>query len=357
MWLWGDSFDSYVTAGLAGHGWALSTFGSSGAGQSIGAFGRNGTQGLRVTTGPGNAGTSGSAVFSQTFAPGAGAACILGFAFKTNVGTGKTATICFVNGSAGTPQLSVCLTAAGVLAVYRGGSTGTLIATGTNTIALGATNYIELKVIPHTTAGSYELRINGVTELSGSGINTAAAGTNDWTQVGLGNYTVSGTYTGALWDYDDFYLLNNAGTDNNDFLGSIRLVARLVDAAGNYSQFTPSAGANWQNVRDTSPDADATFNSSITPGQIDTYGLAAVAVAGIVKAVQVTLTVRSNAAGTETIAPVVRIAGVDYVGATIVGLATSYTGKLATYERSPATAAPWTIAEIDAAEFGLKLVS
>jgi hypothetical protein len=53
----------------------------------------------------------------------------------------------------------------------------------------------------------------------------------------------------------------------------------------------------------------------------------------------------------------VRISTTNYAGATSAGLATTYADKITMYETSPATAAAWTVTEIDGAEFGCKLVS
>jgi hypothetical protein len=130
----------------------------------------------------------------------------------------------------------------------------------------------------------------------------------------------------------------------------------LPDGAGNSTDFTPSAGSNFQNVDETSTDSDTTYNSETTAGDHDTYTYAAVGLTGNVRAIQTNLVVRSTGAGAETLRPKIRISGTDYSGTT-VGCTTSYLDKMEVFETSPATAVVWTVSEIDGAEFGIELVS
>ena len=158
------------------------------------------------------------------------------------------------------------------------------------------------------------------------------------------------------FDYDDLYVCDGSGAAANNYLGPLTVVVKLPDSAGTTTNFTPSTGANWQNVDDALQNADTDYNAETTIGELDLYNVAALGVTGVVKGVQLGLCVRSAGSGGETVSPMYRISAVNYTG-TAVAVTTSYAYYLDPRAVSPATAVAWTTAEIDAAEFGLKLVS
>ncbi len=54
-----------------------------------------------------------------------------------------------------------------------------------------------------------------------------------------------------IWFFDDFYRGNDQGSVNNNFLGDIRIDVINPNGAGNYTDLTPSAGANYECVDET----------------------------------------------------------------------------------------------------------
>jgi hypothetical protein len=131
----------------------------------------------------------------------------------------------------------------------------------------------------------------------------------------------------------------------------------LPSGAGAETQWTPSAGSNYQNVDENPENGDTDYNKSNTVGQVDTYAMAnLVSVAGLIYGVQYLEYARKDNAGTRTIAPVARIGGADYLGSN-VNLSDSYAYTREIKELSPATAAAWTISEINAMEFGVKVTA
>ena len=350
-WQFGDSFDHYATADLL----SLAKWTQKGSGlQTIGAGGRNGTQGLAIV---GN--TSGSSPYVFKGLPASfSTACILGAGVYPQHAqpTAQGAFEIFAVYEGAIKHVALRLSATGALQVFHGDTTTQIGSDAPGFLSQLTYYYVEFKTVIHDTAGTAVVRVNGVEVLNLSSRDTRNGGTGVWNGFRLGDLNCSGTGTRPFCTYDDLYCCDGGGADNNDFIGPIRFKAALVDSAGTYAQFTPSTGANYQNVDDALQNGDTDYNSTITVGQLDTYGLAALGLGGIVKAVQLNLIVRSNSGGGELIAPVVRIGGVDYIGASIAGMSTAYQDKVAIYERSPATSAPWTVSEIDGAEFGLKLV-
>ena len=73
--------------------------------------------------------------------------------------------------------------------------------------------------------------------------------------------------------FDDIYVLDDAGSDNTDFLGDCRVETIFPDADGNENDFTASpAVSNYLNVDDGgSPDDDTTYNWSATATDRELY--------------------------------------------------------------------------------------
>lgn len=250
----------------------------------------------------------------------------------------------------GTKHLEVRFTGTGALQVMRN---GTNLASGTTIITGGIWYYIELKAVIHATTGSFELRINGVTELTQSGVNTSAGGTSVVNKVhwGLGGNADGGHAT----QFDDIYVLDDAGTVNNNFLGDVKVETIRPTGPGFQTNFTPSVGANWENVDDAQPDDDSTYNASGTVGHIDTFVLGDLATtAGSVKGIQVINRWRKDDAGARTARRIVRVGTTNYEGAD-VAMSDSFINTADVLEVNPATVAAWSISDVNALEAGYKV--
>lgn len=124
---------------------------------------------------------------------------------------------------------------------------------------------IELHVALGTN-GLVEIRINGAQSGTWSG-NTAPNG-----DTKLNTFYVR--HTGAFGSvslFDDLAINDTSGVEDNAWCGDGHIVAVRPVANGPVIAWEPSAGSNWENVDDVTPDGDATFVRSITPGDVDTY--------------------------------------------------------------------------------------
>lgn len=158
----------------------------------------------------------------------------------------------------------------------RAGSliSGTLLASSVVAVVDNASwYYIEIKYTCHASAGAIELRCNELTIANVSGIDTTGgvAGTT------IGQFQIgapsNASPTNGLWWMDDFYLCNNDGSVNNDFLGDVRVVRLYANGAGSVSDWTPTGNSNhYENVNDHPPTA-AAYNSSGTDEQAENYTL------------------------------------------------------------------------------------
>ena len=249
-----------------------------------------------------------------------------------------------------TVQLSVTVEADNSIGVRRGDHTGALLAQSSPCkIGAGAWHFVELKATIHNSAGSVQVRLNGVTVVAVTGLDTQNTSNAYATEI-------------QFWQgyIDDLYVLDTTGSaPHNDFLGDVRVRTLYPDGAGSSTQWTPSAGSNYQNVDETgTADGDTTYNSSSTAAQKDLFTFSNLPDAsGTVYAVQERWKARKDDGGTREARSVVKSGATTNSGQT-EALGSSYVGYIGDiHSVNPDTAAAWTISEVNAVEAGYELIS
>lgn len=246
---------------------------------------------------------------------------------------------------AGTAQCEARLRADGRIDLARN---GTVLATSVGLLSAGVWHHLELKVVIHDSAGTIELKVNGASFVAASNVdtkNTANAYANE----------AAIQANGITADYDDLAVWNPGGSQNNDWLGDCRIFTQLPSGAGYYSQWTPLAGLNYQNVDEIAADGDATWNSAATVGSLGSYIFPPVPGGGTLKAVQAALIARKDDAGGRAMAAFLRRGSDSFGGSQNV--ADSYASYLQLWELDPLTAAAWTLANFNNTEFGVRLAA
>jgi hypothetical protein len=211
--------------------------------------------------------------------------------------------------------------------------------------------YLEAKIVIHDTNGSFEIRLNGSTVLSKSNIDTSSGGMQA-NRVRFGG--VSGTTLDT--DFSDFYLLNDIGTTNNDFLGDTRVEVLFPNGAGTTTDWAVTgAASNFQAVDESPPDDDTSYVSDSTLSNKDTYNFDSLnATSGTISAVQVNLHARKDDVAPRGIVAVARSVATETDG-TEIDLTTSYDNYQEVYETDPNGGGSWTVSSVNAAEFGVKI--
>lgn len=334
-----DSFDHYATAEL-NQKWNV----LSGAATVSSGNGRRSTNCLRLPGATNNVYVAKTLTLQTTW--------IIGFAFKiTTIGSAVSDICAFTD--AGTNQVELRLVNDGTLRVTRNGTT---LGTSASAISAGTWYFIEFKVFINDTTGTYEVKVDGSSWLSGTGAdtkNTTTAGAN---QVRLG--IVNGTAGSSFYDYDDVYICDGSGGSNNDFLGDVRVDCYLPNGNGNSSQLTGSDGNSTDNyalVDESSVNGDTDYVQSSTSGQKDTYAFPNMSHSPTnIFGVQVNMMAKKDDSGARSICSVTRSGGSDTDGSAFA-IPTSYVDIAQIVETDPNTASAWGTAGFNAAEFGAKV--
>ena len=246
--------------------------------------------------------------------------------------------------------MNVSITVTGELAVARGGTVlGTTSGVG---ISAGTWFYLEFKTVCNNTTGSYELRVDGETVLSDSGVDTQA-GTHAYYQAFALKGT-SGFDTSAVI-FDDLYCLDSSGDDNNDFLGVCRVAAIRPSAAGDSTEFTPDSGDNYSRVDEEEVDDDTSYVEDSTSDHADLYEYGSVDSASFVYGVQVCTDCKETDVTPFDIKIECKSGDTtsDDSGQTIGS--TDYVTECRVIESDPDTSEQWLSSGVNSAQFGFKV--
>ena len=252
-------------------------------------------------------------------------------------------------GEAGTIQVDVILQGDGLLLVTRNGTP-----LGTTSVALntGTYHFLELKVTIHNSAGSVVVRVDGVTALALSAVDTQTTANAYATQLVLGNgRLVAGN---VVSDYDDLYICDGLGAAPfNDFLGDCRVDA-TIPTSDSLTQWTPSTGTAHYALVDETPPATADYLEAASAGLSDRFGIQALPLLTNpqIYAAAVNLYGRNPEAGGRQIAAQMESAAMAATGSTLA-LTDAWLLHQSFFFTDPSTGLAWTQAQLNAAKVGM----
>lgn len=254
-------------------------------------------------------------------------------------------------GSAVTPELSL-VNDSGGLKLYRGSSSGTLLATATGTYSTAIWRHYEVKVTIADSGGTVEVRVDGVVALTFTGdTRNTTTGT-----AGLDRIVWWGSTSGSgAWD--DIYILDTTGSVANNFLGDVR-INTLAPTSDSSVQFTRSTGAsNYLCVDEGKYNSDTDYVESATVGHIDKYGYADLSASvSTVHAVQALTWAKKTDAATRTMRNKIYSNASTADGATY-GLTTTYAPYAQIATLNPDGSVQWTPTTVNAALAGFEVIS
>ena len=274
------------------------------------------------------------------------AGCAL-YCLNNTVASGTSFSIQFYDGATSGININLrSFTPNSTLTIKLGATT---ITTYTNfLLLLNVWYYIELKVFCHPTSGTVEVRVNGTTLVSLTGINTRAGTHNYHNTVVLEQYR-------CYWD--DYYICDGSGAALNDFLGTIAVIGLFPNSDTATEQWIPSAGTTHYNLVDENPPNAATdYVSSSTQAQMDLWLYPSLAGTGTILGLQVNTQV-AMPSGTSIIleSPIVSNGSTD-LGPDYTISSASYADTRHVSTTDPYTGLPWTVAGLAAAQIGIKIM-
>lgn len=251
-------------------------------------------------------------------------------------------------------QLTIQLDTTGVITVKRGESLGGVILSSTASPVITAETYqhIEAMVFLSQTVGTVEVRVNGVTVISLSGVDTVASSLVEASQCCIGGTNRGANVTLPVTDIDDIFCYDDTGSFNNTFIGDRRVLTLFPDANTVQADWTPvGAATGYECIDEANPDGDTTYITAGVPGSpgpISEFGIqnlpAGVSAISAVVVVEMARKTEAGIANTQwsVISGASETAGADKPMTEI------YTYRQDVFETDPASAAPFTPAEVDA---------
>ena len=228
---------------------------------------------------------------------------------------------------------------------------GTIIDT---TVGLGislSTWYnVQMKIKCHNTLGEYEVKVNGVTVLSATGVDTKFS-THDYHDTCCLRATAARAPT-----FDDWYVCDGSGSDNNDFLGVCKVVRIDPDGddTANWTTSTPSAN-HYENVSGTVTDDDTSYLEESTADTTDLFDYEDLSGGSNILGIQVCTECKETDATSLGLKTPIESGGNQYDDPVQAIASPGYRTKMRVEGTDPDTGTQWTESGLNAAKFGVKV--
>lgn len=242
----------------------------------------------------------------------------------------------FLNG-AGTAVCTVTVDTAGAIQVRTGLESGTVRGTSAPVIVASAWQHVEIKALFSATVGACEVRVNGVTVLNLSNINTdGAAG-------GVASNMACGHSSGGVVMYvDDIYCWDTTGSYNTDFIGDKKAYALFPNADTTVADWIPDTGVvGYSRINEATP-LDTSYVQSDTAGDVSEYNFDDLpGTVSAIAAVQFDPRMIKTDAGVNTVQTAI-VSGASSASGAAHTLTASATYYSDIFEQDPDTSTAWT---------------
>lgn len=254
------------------------------------------------------------------------------------------------------------LPSTGALQIRRGaiGSTTQIGSDLAYVPAVGVGFYVKMKVKVHDSAGTVDIVINNTVQASLTGQDTQNGGTGVINRIQIGAYAAFGGGTLCVVDCNDAASCDTTGAaPMNDIHDEGRVFVSTASGDGDVMEWTPSAGAAWENVDDAAPDGNSTYISTGTVGHRALFTRPAItSTPTTIFGACVVNVVAKDDGGTATVAGMLKVNGTEYVGTGAAVTGATYVGVRDMFELNPDTGTPWaSMAAWNAAQSGAKKVA
>lgn len=251
-------------------------------------------------------------------------------------------------------QVSLYIQSTGTIVAYRGTTATLLGTTASPAIVAGAFQHVEARILFSQTVGTIEVRVNGVTVLNLTGLDTVASALVECSQVSVGGSLSNiGNIT---QDIDDAFAWDDTGVSVNDFQGDRRVRTTFPDADTAVADWTAEGAASgYDCINDAAPDEDATYiaaaplvGSPATP-LLSEFGLQNLSNVGSIAAVQTYIRMRKTEAGDANVTASM-LSGSSASDGGDRAITEAYTYWMDVHELNPGTGNPWSETTFNAAK-------
>ena len=253
--------------------------------------------------------------------------------------------------SDGTDGMNILTREDGTMVVRRG-------STELSRSLIGVINYerwhwIEFKVVCDNTTGSYELKVDGVTVTSDTGVDTQIGSSAYHDTVELTGMQIS---TAKTPRFDDLIIMDGSGSSYNDFIGQRKITAIVPTSDTSDIDWTTSGGStHYVLVDDLDPDDDTNYVEDTTTANEDIWGYGDLTDFSSIDALCLLTDVRVTDGTPYDLKTTVKSGGTKYTSIADTISSTSYAmlNRLMTVD--PDTSSAWTQTGINALEMGVEV--
>lgn len=279
-----------------------------------------------------------------------GAPSVLRFALRIYQGGSQHSNRFFAPWEGGNDHVFIGIDASGYLYAQRA---FTLLGTASiDSIPLATWTHIEGKIVVDDAVGSVELRVNGSSTpallLSGVDTKNGLTGIVNGVEIGYSG-------TGRTLYVTDLAVWTESGESPTGWIGDCRVDTFLPTAAGSSTDYTPSAGSNWECVEES--DGDTSYIESSITADLDLFSMGNMThTPATIHAVAVTAIARKTDSGTGSVKLTMK-SGATTAQGSAEGLSdASYSREIYARGVDPATSAAWSKSAVDALEAGVESV-
>lgn len=226
----------------------------------------------------------------------------------------------------------------------------------TDAIPQDTWTYIEGRVVIHASTGAVELRVNGseTPALSLSGVDTEYYAGQLVTSVCLGEFNGNDSFRGYV---TDFCVWTEDGEAPTGWIGECQVDTLLPTGAGSSTDFTASAGSNYECVDEVPNNLGTDYVESSTDGDVDLYAMADLAEEpATIHAVAVAVSAAKTDAGSGSIKSVMKSGSTTAESDALALSNGSYLRNVYARGVDPNTSSAWTASAVNALEAGCKAV-
>lgn len=242
----------------------------------------------------------------------------------------------------------------GYLHVHSGAATtGNIVASSAAPVMIAnAWRHIETKCEFDDTTGSIEIRSEGVTVLTASGINTSPSG-NQCHNVVFHNQG-DGTSVGPDLYVKDLIIWDTTTGFNNDFFGTCFVASLVPDADVSFNWVASTGLTGFNRINFAPPTDDGSYDAAdATPPAASLFNLSDLPIDAIIaKAVMTLVRAKKTDGGDANLQVGLKSGGSTGLGANRP-ITTAYTYWSDIFDVDPATSAGWTVAAVNALELQL----